>query len=120
MTLNGETLTHTNLIDLQFLFSNEMFELSNVVTNSLWQDDVETLPHRQDLNSFSHYEDVELFELPDNDVVNLLIGNDNAFLMTVLGEREGVSRREPHAILTPLGWLACGGKSLLEKQNVKV
>ena len=34
VTLNGETLTHTNLVkfDLQSLFSNEMFELSNVVT----------------------------------------------------------------------------------------
>ena len=87
VTLNGETLTHTNL-DLQSLFSNEMFELSNVVTNSAWQDDVKTLPHRQNLNSFSHFEDVELYELPDNDTVDLLIGNDNAFLMTVLEERE--------------------------------
>ena len=60
MTLNGETLTHINLVkfDLQSLFSNEMFELSNVVTNSSRQDDVETLPHRQDLNSFSYFEDV--------------------------------------------------------------
>ena len=40
--------------------------------------------------------------------------------MTVLKERVGVSRCEPHAIVTPLGWLDCGGKSLLEKQNVKV
>ena len=122
VTLNGETLTHTNLVkfDLQSLFSNEMFESSNVVTNSAWQDDVETLPHRQDLNSFSHFKDVELYELPDNDTVDLLIGNDNVFLMTVLEERVGVSRCEPHAVLTPLGWLACGRKSPLEKQNVKV
>ena len=122
VTLNGETLTHTNLVkfDLQSFFSNEMFELRNVVTNSAWQDDVETLPHRQDLNSFLHFEDVELYELPDNDTVDLLIGNDNAFLMTVLEERVEVSRCEPHAVLTPLGWLVCGGKSLLEKQNVKV
>ena len=108
VTLSSETLTCTNLVkfDLQSLFSNEMFELSNVVTNSVWQDDVETLLHRQDLNSFSHFEDVELYELPDNDMVDLLIGN-NAFLMTVLEERVGVSRCEPHAILTPLNWLAC-------------
>ena len=78
------------------------------------------MPHRQDLNSFSHFEDVELYELPDNDTVDLLIGNDNAFLMTVLEERIGESRCEPHAILTPLDWLACGGKSPLKKQNVKV
>ena len=102
VTLNSENLTQTNLVkfDLQSLFSNEMFELSNVVTNSSWQDDVETLPHRQDLNLFSHFEDVELFELPDNETVDLFIGNDNVFLMTVLEERVGVSRCKPHAILT--------------------
>ena len=32
-----------------------MFKLSTVVTKSSWQDDIETLPHRQDLNSFSHF-----------------------------------------------------------------
>ena len=112
VTLNGETLTHTNLVkfDLQSLFSNEIFELSNVVTNSAWQNDVETLPHKQDLNSFSHFENVELYELPDNDTVDLLIGNDNAFLMTVLEKRVGVSRCKPQSILMLLGWLACGGK----------
>ena len=122
VTLNGETLTHINLVklDLQSLFSNKMFELSNVVTNSAWEDDVETLPHIQDLNSFSHFENVELYELPDNDTVDLLIRNDNAFLMTVLEERVGVLRCEPHAVLTPLVLLACGGKFPLEKQNVKV
>ena len=76
-----------------------MFELS-------WQGNVETLPHRQDLNSFSHFEDIELYKLPDNDTLDLLIGNDNAdnaFLMIVLEERVAVSRCEPHAILTPLG-----------------
>ena len=41
-------------------------------------------------------------------------------LMTVLEERVGVSRCDPHAILTPLGWLACGGVSSLEKESVKV
>ena len=85
-------VTLKDKFDLQSLFSNEMFELSNV----------KTLPHRQDLNSFSHFEDVELYKLPDNDTLDLLIGNDNAFLMIVLEERVAVSRCEPHAILTPL------------------
>ena len=82
VTLTSETLTHTNLVkfNLHYLFSNEMFELSNVVTNSSWQDDVETSP------LFSHFE-VKLFELLDNNMVDLLIGNDNAFLMTVLEEK---------------------------------
>ena len=64
-----------------------------------------TFPHRQDMSTFAHFKDVELFALPENKTVDLMIGNDNAFLMTVLKERVGASRNDPHAISTPLGWL---------------
>ena len=90
------------------------------MTHSPWRDDMNTLPHRQDMSTFVHFKDVELFELPENKTVDLLIGNDNAFLMTMLEERVGASRSDPHAILTPLGWLGCGGKSPLEESPMKV
>ena len=41
-------------------------------------------------------------------------------IMTVLEERVGASRSDPHAILTPLGWLGCGGRSPFEESPVKV
>ena len=121
-TLTGNKLTHAELVkfDLQSLFSEEVFALSHVVTNKPWKDDIDTLPHKQDMSYYSHFEGVEMFELQDRTSVDLLIGNDNAFLMTVLEERVGVSRCDPHAILTPLGWLACGGVSPLEKESVKI
>ena len=121
-TLTGDTLTHTDLVklEMQSLFSNETYSLSNVVTNCPWRDDIDTLPHRQNLSSYAHFKDVEMFELPDIDTVDILIGNDNACLMTVLEERVGLSRDEPHAVLTPLGWLGCGGGSPLDKKSVKV
>ena len=40
--------------------------------------------------------------------------------MTVLEERVGASRSDPHAILTPLEWLGCGGRNPLEESPVKV
>ena len=118
-TMTGATLVHSDLVrfNLQSLFSDETFVLSNVVTHSSWRDDMNTLPHRQDMSTFK---DVELFELPENKTVDLLIGNDNAFLMIVLEERVGASRSDLHAILTPLGWLGCGGRSPLEESPVKV
>ena len=87
-TMNGATLTHSDLVrfNLQSLFSDETFALSNVVTHSPWRDCMNTLLHRQDMSTFAHFKDVELFELPENKTVDLLIGNDNAFLMTVLEE----------------------------------
>ena len=121
-TMTGATLTHSDLVrfNLQSLFSDETFALSNVVTHSPWRDEMSTLPHKQDMSTFAHFKDVELFELPENKTVDLLIGNDNAFLMTVLEERVGALRSDPHAILTPLGWLGCGGRSPLEESPVKV
>ena len=45
--------------------------------------------------------------------IDLLIGSNNACLMTALEEREGLLRSDPHALLTPLGWCAYGGASPL-------
>ena len=66
-TMTGVTLTHSDLVrfNLQSLFSDETFALSNVVTHSPWHDDMNTLPHRQDMSTFAHFKDVELFELPE-------------------------------------------------------
>ena len=121
-TMTEAMLTHWDLVrfNLQSSFSDETFALSNVVTHSPWRDDMNTLPHRQDMSTFAHFKDVELFELPENKTIDLLIENDNAFLITVLEERVGALRSDPHAVLTPLGWLGCGGKSPLEESPVKV
>ena len=61
-----------------------------------------------------------MLHLPDNKLVNLLIGNDNAFLMTVLEEREGTDVRELHAVLSKIGWYACGDVSPPENTSAKI
>ena len=68
------------------------------------QDDVDTLPHRQDVSSYLHFQDIDLLHLPNNELVDLLIGNDNAFLMTALGEHERTNVRDPQAVLPKIGW----------------
>ena len=121
-TLTGNKLTHANLVklDLQSLFSTEMFNLSNIVSHSPWRDNEDTLPHKQVISSYRHFQDVELFESSDEVCADLLIGNDNAVLMAVLEEREGLLRSETHAVLIPLDWLACGGMVSLQRPFVKV
>ena len=47
--------------------------------------------------------------IPERSGVDVLIGLDNSALMRVLQERTG-NVGEPHAIETPLGWIASGGK----------
>ena len=91
--MTGEKVTSADLanFELQSLISDEMFSLNNVVAHTPWQDDVGTLPHKLDVSSYPHFQDTDLLHLPDNKSVDLLIGNDNAFLMTALEEREGTN-----------------------------
>ena len=59
-------------------------------------------------------------ELPSScNSVDVIIGNDNAHLMVVRQERVGDNLEEPHAILSPLGWLASRGKVDLSSCGAK-
>ena len=61
-----------------------------------WSDDVEGLPHKQLLDELKHFEDVDVFTIDGCYVVDVIIDNDNAFLMTMIKEKRGESRDEPH------------------------
>ena len=79
------------------------FDITSVV-NEPWCDDVSTLLHMQQLSQFKHFEDVEILGLNNCDAVDVLISNDNAHLI----------------ILTPFGWLACGGRFGRSDRSVKI
>ena len=57
--------------------------------------------------------------MTDNESVDMLIGNNNAFFMTVLEECVGMFRSNPQTTLTPLGRRACDGASPQKKKPVK-
>ena len=52
--------------------------------------------------------------------MDIIIGNDNAFLMCAMEERMGESRDESHAIFIPLGRMASEGRSPLYAGATKV
>ena len=53
-----------------------------------------------------HFDGVKLVTLDNCDTVDIIIGNDHAFLMCTMEQRMGESRGEPRAIITPwVGWL---------------
>ena len=98
---------------LQSLDTNEMFCDVTVVVHEPWSDDVDGLLHKQLLNELKHFEEVDVFTIDGFDVIDVIIGNDNAFLMTVIEEKRGESCDESHAIYTSLGWLASSGRAVL-------
>ena len=90
------------------------------VVNEPWSDDENTLPHKQDLSVYEHCNDIDIVFLDNCHSVDVLLGNDNAHLMYAKQERMGKSQTDPHALLSPLGWLAVGGKTSLSEVPVKV
>ena len=73
----------------------------------------------QQLSQFKHFEDIEILGLDNCNAVDVLIGNDNAHLMYAKQERVGDSLTESHEILTPLGWIACSGRSGRSDESAK-
>ena len=69
------------------------------------------MSHKQDFSNLQHFDGVKFFILDNCNTVDIIIGNDNAFLMSAMEERMGESRDESHAIFIPLGRMASEGRS---------
>ena len=106
--------------NVQSLHTGEIFGNVVSVVNEPWSDDENTLPHKQDLSVYEHFNDIEIVCLDNCHSVDVLLGNDNAHLMYAKQERMGKSQTDPHALLSPLGWLAVGGKTSLSEVPIKV
>ena len=106
--------------NVQSLHTGEIFGNVVSVVNEPWSDDENTLPHKQDLSVYEHFNDIEIVCLDNCHSVDVLLGNDNAHLMYAKQERMGKSQTDPHALLSPLGWLALGEKTSISEVPVKV
>ena len=62
-----------------------------------WSDERYTLPYNQELSVYSHFDHVDIWDLPSRSKVDLLIGLDNSSMNTVVEERVR-QKGEPHAI----------------------
>ena len=99
---------HCVSFDVEALHNGDHFNIQQALVMNNWSDDSYTLPHDYDLSEYSQFDYVECEVLPDRKCVDILLGLDNFHVMTSLKERRG-RRGEPHAIKTPIGWVALGG-----------
>ena len=67
--------------NVQSLHTGEIFGNVVSVVNEPWSDDENTLPHKQDLSVYEHFNDIEIVCLDNCHSVDVLLGNDNAHLM---------------------------------------
>ena len=103
--------------NLEAVHTSECFNGLSAIVVPPWSESGNNLPHNQDLSSYSHFKGASTFVLPHNSSVDILIGLDNSQLMTVLEERVG-EIDQPHAIMTPLGWIASGGNVGSDTQEI--
>ena len=73
-------------------------------------DDENTLPHAVDTSTLEHFEGVHIPVVPYRRRVDVLIGQCEKTLLSVLEERESIDPEELNYVLTRLGPIANGGR----------
>ena len=71
-------------------------------------DQESTLPHAIYVARLEHFRGVEIAVTSKRKSINVLIGQSDQMLLTVLEEREGLNPDEPNCVLTHLGPIASG------------
>ena len=74
-----------------------------------FSDGKSTLPHAVDTSKLKHFHGVEIPVIPERKCVDILIGQSDKALITVLKELEGSNSNEPNLVITRLGPIASGG-----------
>ena len=71
-------------------------------------DDECVFPHSVDTSGLEHFDGVNIPTLPYKRCIDILIGQTDKFLLTVLEEREGIRPEDPNYVFTHLGPIASG------------
>ena len=75
-----------------------------------FSDDDSTLPYSVHVTELKHFQGTHVPVAPERNRIDVLIGQSNKLLLTVLEEREGASPEEPNYVLTRLEPIASGGR----------
>ena len=84
-----------------------------------FSDDKSTLPHAVDTSKLKHFHGVEIPVTPERKCVDILIGQSDKALITVLKELEGSNSNESNLVITRLGPIASGGRVLGSSKSVR-
>ena len=82
-----------------------------------FNDDENVLPHTVDTAGLENFREVNIPTIPDRKCIDVLIGQADNNLLTVLDERESVHPVKPSYVLTRLGPIASGGRVPVESNS---
>ena len=95
---------------LESLYTGEEFSVKNALVVPNFTDDESVLPHSVDVAGLDNFNDVEIPTIPERKCIDVLIGQADKGLLTVLHESENVDPNKPNYVLTKLGPIASGGR----------
>ena len=81
------------------------------------------LPHSVNVGNLNHSKGVAIPVILHRKSIDILVGQTDKLLLTVLTEQEGFVKDEPNLVITRLGLIASGGRANLGPnlpQNLKV
>ena len=101
-TLADQTTRSGGLAEfiLQSLTTNEKFEIKKALVVPEFTDDERTLSHAVNVKNLDHFKDVEIPVITERKSVDILIGQTDKLLFTVLEERESIHPDDPNYVLT--------------------
>ena len=84
-----------------------------------FDDDKGTLPHAVNVEKLEHFQGVTFPVIAQRKSIDILIGQTDKYLLTVLEERESKHPDHPNYLLTRLGLIASGGRLGLRQSVCK-
>ena len=111
--------------DIESISSGERFNVKNALVIRNFIDDENTLPHKVDTSKLEHFSDIGIPVIPYRRSIDILVGQSDKTLLTVLEEREGYDPDQPNCVFTRLGPIASGGRldvcfNLIQSRKVDI
>ena len=97
-------------IALWSLSTDETFQIKNALVVPEFADNEATLPHAVNVEKLEHFLVVTIPVIGQRKSIDILIGQTDKSLLTVLEERESKHPDHPNYVLTRLGPIASGGR----------
>ena len=95
--------------ELESLDFGEQFMISNALVVPQFSDDDNILPHAVDVSKRDHSEGLHISVVPERGRVDVLSGQSDKLLLTVLEKLEYADPEEPNYVLTGLEPITSGG-----------
>ena len=95
---------------IQSLTSKETYTIQDALVVPGFTEDQNVLPHSINVNKLDHFKDIEIPTISSRKTIDILIGQTDKLLLTVLEERESTNSDDSNLVLTRLGPFASGGR----------